>query len=145
MAEHLSVLPQNKQFHIAINVSASHFENQQIITDLQRLWWPARPQPQLVLELTERESVPDIDHHVVDILHDNDVKLAIDDFGTGHSSLSYLKTLNPDILKIDKVFTAAVGSDAINATVTDMIISLAQRLNISLVAEGVETAVQVEL
>ena len=68
--------------------------------------------------------------------------MAIDDFGTGHSSLSYLKTLSPDVLKLDKVFTAAIGTDAINATVTDMVISLAQRLNIRLVAEGVETAEQ---
>lgn len=70
--------------------------------------------------------------------------LAIDDFGTGHSSLSYLKKLSPDVLKIDRGFTAAIGTDAINATVTDTIITLAQRLKLKLVAEGVETAEQVE-
>ncbi|WP_374058180.1 hypothetical protein [Candidatus Pantoea persica] len=43
-------------------------------------------------------------------------------------------------MKIDKIFTVAIGTDAINSTVTDMVISLAQRLNISLVAEGMETA-----
>jgi len=79
---------------------------------------------------------------VVSHLQKTGIKLAIDDFGTGHSSLSYLKMLNPDVLKIDKIFTASIGTDAINATVTDMVISLAQRLNISLVAEGVETAEQ---
>ncbi len=138
----LPQMPACPTFHIAINVAASHFHNREIIDDLQRLWWPANPVPQLVVELTERDSLPEVDQRVVTHLHKIGVKLAIDDFGTGHSSLSYLKTLSPDVLKIDKVFTASIGTDAINATVTDMVISLAQRLNIGLVAEGVETAEQ---
>ena len=141
---HLPSLPARNSFHIAINVAASHFHDKAIIDDLQSLWWPANPKPQLIVELTERDSLPVVDQRVVSHLHEIGVQLAIDDFGTGHSSLSYLKTLSPDILKIDKVFTAAIGTDAINATVTDMVISLAQRLNISLVAEGVETAEQAE-
>lgn len=138
----LPSMPACPSFHIAINVAASHFHNREIIDDLQRIWWPANPAPQLIVELTERDSLPEVDQRVVSHLHKIGVKLAIDDFGTGHSSLSYLKTLSPDVLKIDKVFTAAIGTDAINATVTDMVISLAQRLNISLVAEGVETEEQ---
>ncbi|MFS2225574.1 EAL domain-containing protein [Pantoea sp. B65] len=138
----LPSLPDCPTFHIAINVAASHFRDRAIIDDLQRLWWPANPRPQLVVELTERDALPVVDQRVVSHLHKIGVKLAIDDFGTGHSSLAYLKTLRPDVLKIDKIFTAAIGTDAINATVTDMVISLAQRLNISLVAEGVETAEQ---
>lgn len=144
VVRHLPQLPTTSGFHIAINVAASHFHQREIIDDLQRLWWPASPQPQLVVELTERDALPVVDQRTVSHLHKIGVKLAIDDFGTGHSSLSYLKTLSPDVLKIDKVFTAAIGTDAINATVTDMVISLAQRLNISLVAEGVETAQQAE-
>lgn len=144
IVRHLPQMPNCPTFHIAINVAASHFHNREIIDDLQSLWWPANPVPQLVVELTERDSLPEMDQRVVSHLHKIGVKLAIDDFGTGHSSLSYLKTLSPDVLKIDKVFTAAIGTDAINATVTDMVISLAQRLNISLVAEGVETAEQAE-
>ncbi len=54
----------------------------------------------------------------------------------------WLETLRPDVLKIDKSFTAAIGSDAVNSTVTDIIIALGQRLNIELVAEGVETQEQ---
>jgi EAL domain-containing protein (putative c-di-GMP-specific phosphodiesterase class I) len=64
------------------------------------------------------------------------VKLAIDDFGTGNSSLSWLEKLHPDVLKIDQSFTTAIGTDAVNSTVTDIIIALGQRLNIELVAEG---------
>jgi len=135
-------LPAKPEFHIAINVASSHFHRRQILLDLKEIWWPADPVPQLVVELTERDALPEVDRRVVAQLRQNGVRLAIDDFGTGHSSLSYLKTLSPDVLKIDKVFTAALGTDAINATVTDMVISLAQRLNISLVAEGVETEEQ---
>ena len=54
----------------------------------------------------------------------------------------WLEKLHPDVLKIDKSFTAAIGTDAVNSTVTDIIIALAQRLNIELVAEGVETPEQ---
>lgn len=140
----LPQLPGCAGFHIAINVAASHFHQQEIINDLQKLWWPADPKPQLIVELTERDALPVVDQSTVAYLHKIGVKLAIDDFGTGHSSLSYLKTLSPDVLKIDKIFTGAIGTDAINATVTDMVISLAQRLNIALVAEGVETAQQAE-
>lgn len=139
---YLPQLPDTPNFYIAINVAASHFRDRAILDDLHRLWWPANPRQQLVVELTERDALPVVDQRVVSHLHKIGVQLAIDDFGTGHSSLSYLKTLKPDVLKIDKIFTAAIGTDAINATVTDMVISLAQRLNIRLVAEGVETAEQ---
>lgn len=142
VVDELPNLPQCPSFHIAINVAASHFRDRAIVEDLQNIWWPANPIPKLVVELTERDALPIIDQSVVSQLHEIGVRLAIDDFGTGHSSLAYLKDLKPDVLKIDKIFTAAIGTDAINATVTDMVISLAQRLNISLVAEGVETAEQ---
>ena len=53
--------------------------------------------------------------------------LAVDDFGTGHSSLQWLESLRPDVLKIDKIFTAAIGTDAVNSTVMDIIIALGHR------------------
>lgn len=139
---YLPILPATPSFYIALNVAASHFRDCEIINDLQALLWKATPGPQLVVELTERDALPIVDQQVVSRLQKMGIKLAIDDFGTGHSSLSYLRTLNPDILKIDKLFTAAIGTDAVNVTVIDMVIALAQRLNISLVAEGVETEEQ---
>ena len=77
-------------------------------------------------------------------LGNHQIKLAIDDFGTGNSSLSWLEMLHPDVLKIDKSFTSAIGTDAVNSTVTDIIIALGQRLNIELIAEGVETREQAQ-
>ena len=96
------------------------------------------------MELTERDVLQDGDHHMAEHLHFKGVQLAIDDFGTGNSSLSWLEKLRPDVLKIDKSFTSAIGIDSVNATVTDMIIALAHRLKIVTVAEGVETRDQEE-
>ncbi|VDZ78484.1 cyclic diguanylate phosphodiesterase (EAL) domain protein [Salmonella bongori] len=91
----------------------------------------AEPVQQLVLELTERDALLDVDYRLRRELHCKGVKLAIDDFGTGNSSLSWLEKLRPDILKIDKSFTAAIGTDAVNSTVTDIIIALGQKLNMN--------------
>lgn len=134
--------PASAHFHIGINVAASHFHRGKIVEDLREYWFPLKPIQPLFLELTERDALPDVDHRVVRDLHAMGVKLAIDDFGTGQSSLSYLERLLPDVLKIDKSFTAAIGTDAVNSTVTDIIIALGKRLNIDLVAEGVETREQ---
>ena len=136
---HITVFPADAGFHIGINVAASHFRQGALLQDLNRHWFSARPVQQLMIELTERDALLDVDYRMVRELHRKGVKLAIDDFGTGNSSLSWLEKLHPDVLKIDKSFTSAIGTDAVNSTVTDIIIALGQRLNIELVAEGVET------
>ncbi|MDU7620728.1 MAG: cyclic diguanylate phosphodiesterase [Escherichia coli] len=136
------VFPMSSQFHVGINVAPSHFRRGVLIKDLNQYWFSAHPIQQLILEITERDALLDVDYRIARELHRKNVKLAIDDFGTGNSSFSWLETLRPDVLKIDKSFTAAIGSDAVNSTVTDIIIALGQRLNIELVAEGVETQEQ---
>lgn len=141
-ASQVHYFPVSPHFHIGINVAASHFHRGKIVEDLQQFWFTRQPSHPLFLELTERDALPDVDHRVVRDLHELGVKLAIDDFGTGQSSLAYLEMLHPDVLKIDKTFTAAIGTDAVNSTVTDIIIALGNRLHIDLVAEGVETAEQ---
>jgi EAL domain-containing protein (putative c-di-GMP-specific phosphodiesterase class I) len=138
----LSVFPADASFHVGINVAASHFRQGVLLQDLNRYWFSAHPAQRLVVELTERDALLDVDYRLVRELHRKGVKLAIDDFGTGNSSLSWLEKLHPDVLKIDKSFTTAIGTDAVNSTVTDIIIALGQRLNIELVAEGVETEAQ---
>lgn len=142
--KYLEQLPQTSEFHISLNVAARHFKNNAITDDLKRYWFSATPKQHLIIELTERDALPEVSHYVVRDLHHLGVKLAIDDFGTGHSSLAYLETLSPDILKIDKSFTTAIGTDAVNSKVTDLIIALGHQLNIELIAEGVETQQQAD-
>lgn len=138
------VFPLSNQFHIGINAAASHFRQGELLKDLNQYWFSAQPVQQLVIELTERDTLLDEDYQTVRELQNQRVKLAIDDFGTGNSSLSWLEKLRPDVLKIDKSFTKAIGTDAVNSTVIDIIIALGQRLNIELVAEGVETQEQAQ-
>ncbi|WP_342324975.1 EAL domain-containing protein [Kosakonia sp. BYX6] len=140
----LHLFPADAHFHIGVNVAPSHIRHGELLKDLHRLWFTGRPVQQLTIELTERDALLDVDPRMMRELHRYGVKIAIDDFGTGNSSLSWLEKLHPDILKIDKSYTAAIGTDAVNSTVTDMIIALGQRLNIELVAEGVETQQQAQ-
>lgn len=144
VTENLQLFPPRPSFYISINVAAEHFKTLNIIDDIRQIWLPAHPMPSLMLELTERTALSAIQYDQIRTLKDMGIMLAIDDFGTGHSSLSYLKNLSPDVLKIDRGFTAAIGTDAVNATVTDTIITLAQRLKLKLVAEGVETEEQAD-
>lgn len=68
--------------------------------------------------------------------------IAIDDFGTGHSSLSYLREFNVDYLKIDQSFVAMIGADALSGHILESIIELSAKLDLGIVAEGVETQEQ---
>lgn len=70
------------------------------------------------------------------------IRLAIDDFGTGYSSLAYLQRLPLDILKADRCFVAALGSDSINAPILEAIVKLAHKLGLEIIAEGVERVAQ---
>jgi EAL domain-containing protein (putative c-di-GMP-specific phosphodiesterase class I) len=72
------------------------------------------------------------------------VRIALDDFGTGFSSLSYLKRLPIDKIKIDRSFIQEISTDRHDAAITQGIISMAHHLSLTVVAEGVETASQVD-
>jgi EAL domain-containing protein (putative c-di-GMP-specific phosphodiesterase class I) len=96
---------------------------------------------QLCLEITER-AMPNDPQHVARVLaelRDLGVTMAIDDFGTGHNSLTYLKALPVDVLKIDRSFTAGLGTDGGDTAIVEALVQLADRLGLEVVAEGVET------
>lgn len=132
-------------FHIGINITASHCQDLELLEDCREFLGMFPPgKVRLVLELTERELVEPtaITHSLFEELHKLGVMIAIDDFGTGHSSLGYLRKFNVDYLKIDQSFVAMIGVDALSRHILDSIIELSGKLELGIVAEGVETAEQ---
>jgi len=143
LAPHAQALTDN--FHIGINITASHCHDLELLEDC-RTFLAAFPPGKvaLVLELTERELIEPtaITQTLFEELHKLGVMIAIDDFGTGHSSLGYLRQFNVDYLKIDQSFVAMIGVDALSRHILDSIIELSGKLDLGIVAEGVETPEQ---
>ncbi|MHA6205623.1 sensor domain-containing protein [Dyella soli] len=132
---------------VAVNVSAPQFQHEGFHGALQAALQEARLPPSLIeLELTERMvmSAGDQSRALMQRIKELGVSLALDDFGTGYCSLSYLKYFPIDALKIDRTFVRDIATDADNAAITDAIIAMAHGLEMSVVAEGVETQAQAE-
>jgi c-di-GMP phosphodiesterase len=140
------LIPQlDAPFHVGINITARHCQDLALVDDC-RVFLQAFPAGSiaLVLELTERELIEPtpITQTLFSQLQALGIKIAIDDFGTGHSSLTYLRQFNVDFLKIDQSFVAMIGVDALSRHILDSIIELSGKLDLALVAEGVETVEQ---
>jgi diguanylate cyclase (GGDEF)-like protein len=130
---------------IAVNISAVQFRQAGFGASIRRVLQETHLQPQyLELELTEALllSNEDVIFSVLKDLQDMGLKLAIDDFGTGYSNLNFLKTLPVSKLKIDRSFIQAIAKNTEEAAITNAIISMAKSLNLKVIAEGVETEVQ---
>lgn len=100
----------------------------------------------VAIELTESRMLDEGGTAVVELrkLREMGIQLQIDDFGTGYSSLSQLQKLNIDVLKIDQSFVKKLGKDYQSEALCQTIVSIGRSLNIVIVAEGVETAQQLE-
>ena len=133
---------------VAINVAASQFSNQDLEKQVREVLERYRIQPHLIeLELTESLSMdnPEGTIELMYRLKDIGVAMSIDDFGTGYSNLSYLKRFPVDKLKIDKSFTGGLTRDPEDRSIVTAVIRLAHSLGLRAIAEGVETAGQLEL
>ena len=99
---------------------------------------------QLHLEITEQALMTDLARTEATLqrIRAGGVRFAIDDFGTGHSSLAYLRTFPIGVLKIDRTFVQTLD-DPVTAAITEAVISLAHRVDVQTVAEGIESADQV--
>ena len=131
-----------EDIRIAINVSAHQFSQSDICAVTQKLINDIGIEAHKVeLEVTESVFMDDIQHTIQTLqnLHAIGVELAIDDFGTGYSSLSYLRQFPIDRLKIDQSFIRNALNDPDDASIARTIIALGRALNLSVIAEGVET------
>ena len=108
--------------------------------------YPLCSAERFTVELTEGTLIEDIDGTIetLNTLKSLGISLSIDDFGTGYSSLSYLKRFPIDQLKIDKSFVQDLSSNASDDAIVTAIIAIAQKLDMKVIAEGVETESQAD-
>lgn len=138
---------QHEALTVAINVSARQLNQGDFVDTIKRVISQTGARAdRLRLELTESMLQDNVGSAIVkmDALRLLGVRFSLDDFGTGYSSLSYLKRLPLDVLKIDKSFVDDIFADPSDAAIVRTIIALARSLDIDVVAEGVETAEQLE-
>ena len=130
---------------VAVNLSALQFKRGDVLALVRdALATSGLPAQLLELELTESILLQDVDSTIATLqgLKALGVKLSIDDFGTGYSSLSYLKRLAVDKLKIDQSFVRDMLTDADGASIVKAIVQLGHNLQLTVIAEGVETESQ---
>lgn len=134
-----------KPITISINLSPRQFLDPNIVGIIEHTLTSTGLAPEYMeLEITESMAMNDVKHsnQILKDLKSLGITVAVDDFGTGHSSLSYLKTLSLDVLKIDRSFIMDIPTDENDKEITAAIIAMAHKLKLRVVAEGIETPEQ---
>lgn len=136
-----------RDLNISINLSSNELRDPTLVGFLQSQIEKYGIKPHhLKVEITESVLMEDVDYTAL-ILRDLkslNVKVAIDDFGTGYSSLNYLKKLPVDELKIDRSFVCDTPGEASSAEIVAAVIAMSHKLNIKVVAEGIEHSQQID-
>jgi len=138
----------NNPTKVAINLSAKQLHSSSLLGDIQNAIDAFGIDPgKLEIEVTESVAMFNVEANIAILrgIKNLGVSIAIDDFGTGYSSLSYLKQLPVDILKIDRSFVSNLLNSREDRAIVTAIITLAQTLNLTVVAEGVENISQLNL
>jgi diguanylate cyclase (GGDEF)-like protein/PAS domain S-box-containing protein len=138
--------PSDPPLSISVNVSAKQFAHACLVSDAREVIRTADIDPsRLQLEVTESMAMadPDLTDRVLVQLKELGIQIAIDDFGTGHSSLSRLRRFPVDVIKIDRSFVHNMHDDHINRDIVHLILTLAQNLNLKVIAEGIESPAHV--
>jgi len=130
---------------LALNVSAQQLKDSEFPKLVRRALDKYGLAPALLeLELTESVFVDEAVGATLELLHQMGVQLALDDFGTGYSSLSYLRQYPIGTVKIDRTFLEEVPQNPASVTLVETIVVMAHALGKRVVAEGIETAEQLE-
>jgi EAL domain-containing protein (putative c-di-GMP-specific phosphodiesterase class I) len=130
---------------LAVNISARQFRQPDFVEHVRAFLYRSGANPHnLKLELTESMLLENIEEVITKMtdLKSNGLRFSLDDFGVGYSSLSYLKRLPLDQLKIDISFVRDILSDASSGAIAQTVVSLSQVMGLSVIAEGVETEEQ---
>jgi diguanylate cyclase (GGDEF)-like protein len=138
-------LEQGVRLGISVNLSARQFQDGDLVEVVREALTAADlPAQRLCLEVTETLAMRDIEWTIQTLqrLKDIGVRVAIDDFGTGHSSLNYLKRFPIDVVKIDGSFVHDIDTSVVDNAIVTAVVMLAQTLQITTVAECVESAGQ---
>src|SRR6185312_4598937 len=132
---------------MAVNLSAQQFRDKSLLEAVRTALADADLEPRfLELELTETAVMQDAGHsaEVLRALSDLGVRISVDDFGTGYSSLSYLQRFPLNKVKIDRSFVREIVRSHGDAEIVRAIVSLAHSLRLTVIAEGVESAEQLD-
>jgi len=130
---------------VSVNLSARNFQNSRLVEEISEILRETGVPPQAIhLELTESAIMADLERTVgiLEELSDMGIHIAIDDFGTNYSSLSYLKRLPADSVKIDRSFVCDVTDNEDAAAIASAIIAIGHILGLTVVAEGIENSDQ---
>ena len=133
---------------MAINLSVTQLRRGNVVRTLENALQKYGIEPsQLEMEISERGDIGS-DQRIVRQLHELKaigVRLSLDDFGTGDTAIDYLKKLPIDILKLDRSYVSGALENGADAVITSALISLARNMNLTVIAEGIESKEQYEL
>ena len=138
-------LRDDKYFKVSVNIVPRHLMSDGFVETLRRVVAGSKVSArQIVLEITERTELPDLNKAalVVKQLREFGFRVAMDDVGVGHSGLSQMKGLGANTIKIDKFFVDTITEDGAAATIIGMLVRLAKDLQMTVIAEGIETDAQ---
>jgi EAL domain-containing protein (putative c-di-GMP-specific phosphodiesterase class I) len=133
---------------VAVNVAAAQLLRTDLTAIVAEAFAAAGAElGDLTIEVTESAVLSDIEATVAQLeaVRRLGARVSLDDFGTGYSSLAYLQRLPVDELKIDRSFVAAIADDSVSAAIVASVLDLAHAVGLEVVAEGVETAEQLDL
>lgn len=134
-----------KDIGVAVNLSAAQFRERNLLGQIYNILRETGTDPCLLeLEITESTIMDDIDMaaSTMRAMHRSGIRISIDDFGTGYSSLNHLKRFPIDMVKIDRSFVRNISTDPDDASIVGAIITMAHNMGMNVIAEGVETVVQ---
>lgn len=131
-----------RPLYVSVNISPRQFRSDKFLDVLdEALAFSGLDGSQLILEITEGTLMIDPAHAetILSRMAQRSARIAIDDFGTGYSSLAYLKRFPISVLKVDRAFIKDLPDSEKDGAICNAVLDLARHLNLSVVAEGVET------